>query len=74
MSTAPCQTALVTIRRIGHRAHVMISVNYFAWAVVIVTTVLGSVQRLTWPTSLRDWGLLVVVGSLGTLMVGYQVQ
>ncbi|KAJ0123347.1 hypothetical protein J7T55_011812 [Diaporthe amygdali] len=60
--------ALATIRRIGRRAHPLISVNYFAWAVVIVTTILISIQRLTSPTSSRDWALLVSVGVFGTLM------
>lgn len=63
------QIALSAIRRIGRRAHPLISVNYFAWAVVISTTILGLAQRLTWPASSKDWGLLVVVGILGTIMV-----
>ncbi|KAL2292891.1 hypothetical protein FJTKL_07937 [Diaporthe vaccinii] len=60
--------ALATIRRIGSRAHPLISVNYFAWAVVVVTAILGFIQRLTWLMSSRDLALVVLVGILGTLM------
>lgn len=74
MDIASCQIALTVIRRLGHRAHPLISVNYFAWAVVTVTTILSFAQHLTWPAISRDWCLLVLVGTLGTIMVSYYIH
>lgn len=66
------QIALTTIRRLATRVHPLISVNYFAWAVAVVTAVLNVIERIPWPMTVRDWSLLVVVGIVGSLMVGAQ--
>ncbi|ROV95300.1 hypothetical protein VSDG_06020 [Cytospora chrysosperma] len=61
--------ALATIRRLGSRVHPLMSVNYFAWAVVLVTTILIFIARTPWTaSSVRQWSLLIVVGIFGSLM------
>lgn len=63
------QIALTTIRRIGSRAHPLTVVNYFAWLVMLVATILGIIKRVKWPTSFKAWGYMTIIGVFGGLMV-----
>lgn len=45
------------------------SVNYFAWAVVFVTTVLVMAERIPWVVTAKETSLLLVIGIFGSLMV-----
>ncbi|KUI74490.1 hypothetical protein VM1G_11985 [Cytospora mali] len=60
--------ALTTIRRLGCRVHPLMSVNYFAWAVIVAMTIMIAFERTPWPTTVREWSLLVIVGIFGSLM------
>ncbi|PSR93858.1 hypothetical protein BD289DRAFT_451670 [Coniella lustricola] len=59
--------ALVTMRRMGSRAHPLTMVNYFAWVVVLAAVVLVSIQQLSWPTSVKTWGYMMIIGIFGGL-------
>lgn len=64
--------AYTTIRVIGKRAHPLISVNYFGTCCFIVSVITLAVQRhVTLPTDLRDWALLIFLGTCGFTMVSY---
>jgi drug/metabolite transporter (DMT)-like permease len=68
------------LRWIGHRAHPLISVNYFAtWCTLVSFIVLstgshipppfGSPKlRLSFPASLKQWALLISLGTCGFIM------
>lgn len=63
--------AYTTIRWIGHRAHPLISVNYFATlctlaSVVAILAVPGVEFRL--PSTIKGWGLLFFLGLCGFFM------
>lgn len=70
--------AFTTIRWIGKRAHPLISVNYFStWCTLVSTVVLLLAPVLNigqpaihfaLPTSLRQWLLLLFLGSCGMIM------
>lgn len=66
--------AFTAIRWIGKRAHVLISVNYFAvWCTTVSTLALTLAQPLnlsttlhfTLPSSIREWGMLIFLGVCG---------
>ncbi|GAB7345549.1 hypothetical protein MBLNU457_3861t2 [Dothideomycetes sp. NU457] len=64
-------SAFVTIRWIGKRAHPLISVNYFA----VWCTIVAFVAQLTipgigflFPSTIRDWSLLLFLGACGFIM------
>ncbi|PNS14551.1 hypothetical protein CAC42_2608 [Sphaceloma murrayae] len=63
--------AFTTIRWIGKRAHPLISVNYFAVWCTIVSTVaqilLPGIGFL-FPADLKEWGLLLFLGTCGFIM------
>lgn len=66
---------ITVLRSIGTRAHPLISVNYFSMFCILVTVFTLSLApildydqptlRFMLPTSLRQWGLLTVVGLCG---------
>lgn len=64
-------TALTTIRKIGTRAHPLISINYFSsWC-----TIVSSVAVLAFPSvgfrlpgNVQEWGLLIMLGMFGFVM------
>ncbi|OLN92019.1 putative membrane protein YMR253C-like protein 1 [Colletotrichum chlorophyti] len=67
-----------TIRRIGKRAHPLISVNYFAtWCTIVCTVVLTAAPlldvgqpalRFALPQTARQWLFLVLLGGFGFVM------
>ena len=66
--------AFTALRWIGKRAHVVISVNYFAtWCTIVSTLALTLAQPLhlstnlhfALPSSLRQWGMLIFLGVCG---------
>jgi drug/metabolite transporter (DMT)-like permease len=59
---------ITTLRWIGQRAHPLMTVNYFAIYVVIVSFILSLVipgVGFSAPKSLRDWGYLTFLGCCG---------
>lgn len=64
--------AYTTIRWIGKRAHPLVSVNYFAFLVFLVSIVaqisLPDIGFLL-PADLKEWGLLILLGVFGFVMV-----
>lgn len=70
--------AYTTIRWIGKRAHPLVSVNYFSvWCVIVSTTVLSLAPvigvgqpelRFSLPGSVRQWLLLLFLGTCGFIM------
>lgn len=64
--------AFTTIRWIGKRAHALLTVNYFAAWCTFVSLVMQfafpSIGFLL-PTNLKDWGLLIFLGTSGFIMV-----
>jgi drug/metabolite transporter (DMT)-like permease len=61
-------TVITTLRWIGKRAHPLITVNYFATWVVIVSGVLSALIPsigFAMPSSLSDWGYLFFLGTCG---------
>ncbi|KAI0884868.1 uncharacterized protein GGS22DRAFT_164530 [Annulohypoxylon maeteangense] len=70
--------AITSLRCIGKRAHPLVSVNYFGtWCVLVTTTILSVAPaldyaqpelRLELPDTIRQWGLLFVVGASGLIM------
>ncbi|KAK2016087.1 integral membrane protein DUF6 [Colletotrichum eremochloae] len=62
--------ALTAIRSIGTREHPMVSVMYFAWTVVTITTVaFFLVESLHLTTTVLSWLKLVPLGIFGFAMV-----
>ena len=68
--------AFSSLRWIGKRAHVVISVNYFAtWCTIVSTLALTMAQPLhlsatlhfSLPSSAREWGMLTFLGVCGFL-------
>ncbi|KAB5576186.1 hypothetical protein GE09DRAFT_618160 [Coniochaeta sp. 2T2.1] len=60
---------LTSIRRIGMRAHPLISVNAFAWCLVFVSGVaLTMIPGITWPTSPLIWACFIYIGTCGFAM------
>lgn len=63
--------AFTTIRWIGKRAHALLTVNYFAAWCTLVSLVMQfafpSIGFLL-PTNLKDWGLLIFLGTSGFIM------
>ncbi|KAG9239564.1 hypothetical protein BJ875DRAFT_83502 [Amylocarpus encephaloides] len=65
--------AFTTIRWIGHRAHPLLSVNYFAiFCTFISTSVLllplPSTPSFALPVDLKQWGMLLFLGVCGFIM------
>lgn len=63
--------AYTTIRMIGHRAHPLISVNYFAaWATIVSIVALVAVPGIGFrlPANLRQWAYLLFLGVCGFVM------
>lgn len=64
-------SAYTTIRMIGHRAHPLISVTYFAfWCTLVSTVALVFVPSIPFvlPSSTYQWILLVFIGLSGFIM------
>lgn len=65
--------AITTIRWIGHRAHPLISINYFAVCCIIISTIglvtpIPGTPSFQLPASIRQWYLLVFIGFCGFVM------
>jgi drug/metabolite transporter (DMT)-like permease len=64
-------TAMTTIRKIGTRAHPLISVNYFSTWCTIVSLVAVLVVRsvgFRLPRNVQEWALLAMLGVFGFVM------
>ncbi|KAF2155559.1 hypothetical protein K461DRAFT_221085 [Myriangium duriaei CBS 260.36] len=63
--------AFTTIRWIGQRAHPLISVNYFAvWCTLVSFVMQLAIPSIgfVFPADLKDWGLLIFLGTCGFIM------
>ncbi|KAI1752760.1 hypothetical protein F4782DRAFT_114197 [Xylaria castorea] len=61
--------ALISIRRIGTRAHPLTSVNAFAWSVVFASGVaLTMIPQIRWSESPLIWACLIYIGICGFVM------
>jgi drug/metabolite transporter (DMT)-like permease len=57
------------MRRLGKSVHPLVSINYFAVSICIVTTIFStSIPDLVWPTQVESWCLLAITGVLGLRM------
>lgn len=68
----PKQCAYTTVRVIGKRAHPLMSVNYFAAALLLVSIVAFAVYpglEFKWRIHFTHWILLISIAVLGFLMV-----
>jgi drug/metabolite transporter (DMT)-like permease len=80
LGVAGAACVYTTLRWIGHRAHPLISVNYFAIWCTLVSSIalsigshvpppLGSPHlRFAFPASLKQWGMLFFLGTCGFIM------
>jgi drug/metabolite transporter (DMT)-like permease len=80
LGVAGSACVFTTLRWIGHRAHPLISVNYFAiWCTLVsfaalsigshIPPPLGSADlHLAFPVSLKQWGMLFFLGTCGFIM------
>jgi drug/metabolite transporter (DMT)-like permease len=67
-------TVITTLRWIGKRAHPLITVNYFAtWVVVVsgISSALIPSIGFSMPSSLSDWGYLLFLGTCGFTAVSF---
>jgi len=64
--------AFTAIKWIGHRAHPLLSVNYFASICTVISTLAlllpGTSVSFTLPATLRQWLLLISLGVFGYIM------
>ena len=64
-------TALTTIRKIGTRAHPLISVNYFSsWCTIVSSVAVLAAPSVGFrlPGNVQEWGLLTMLGMFGFVM------
>ncbi|KAF7512423.1 hypothetical protein GJ744_001358 [Endocarpon pusillum] len=64
-------TALTTIRKIGTRAHPLISVNYFSsWCTIVSSVAVLAAPSVGFrlPANVQEWGLLIMLGMFGFVM------
>lgn len=64
-------TAMTTIRKIGTRAHPLISVNYFSsWCTIVSSVAILAVPSVGFrlPGNVQEWGLLAMLGTFGFVM------
>ncbi len=64
-------TAMTTIRKIGTRAHPLISVNYFAiWCTIVSLVAVLAVPSVGFrlPGNVQEWALLLTLGTFGFVM------
>ncbi|ERF74639.1 hypothetical protein EPUS_00769 [Endocarpon pusillum Z07020] len=64
-------TALTTIRKIGTRAHPLISVNYFSsWCTIVSSVAVLAAPSVGFrlPANVQEWGLLIMLGIFGFVM------
>ena len=69
-------TVITTLRWIGQRAHPLITVNYFAtWVVVVsgISSALIPSIGFAMPSSLSDWGYLFFLGTCGFTSVSFNL-
>lgn len=70
--------AFTTLRMVGKRAHPLISVNFFGVTCTVICVVVLALAptlnisqpslRWMWPTSVKGWFLLLILGALGFTM------
>ena len=68
--------AYTVIRWIGKRAHPLISVNYFAvWVFVVSIVAQSTLPNVGWllPADMKEWGYLLFLGACGFIMVSLRV-
>jgi drug/metabolite transporter (DMT)-like permease len=68
-------SVITTLRWIGQRAHPLITVNYFAAWVVVVSGVLSALIPsigFALPTTLNEWGMLIFLGLCGFTAVSFR--